>query len=49
MVAVRVMAKLQLEVKDDDLEKQQIRVLTDTKQTLEEFETADRWLQPMRP
>jgi len=49
MVAVRVMAELQLQVKEDDLEKQQTRVLTDAKQTLEEFETADRWLQPMRP
>jgi hypothetical protein len=44
MVAVRTMAKLQKTTKEDDH-----RVFPNPEQTLEEFEMADRWLQPMRP
>jgi hypothetical protein len=49
MVAVRKMAELQLAAKEDDLEHHQSKVLSHAKETLEEFEIADRWLQPLKP
>jgi hypothetical protein len=44
MIAVRKMAKLQ-ESASEDIPP----VFPNPEQTLEEFEMADRWLQPMRP
>lgn len=46
-MAVRTMSKLQLESKTSPNKEEQ--TLSDVEYTLGEFESADKWLQPMRP
>lgn len=48
LVAVRTISKLRLDAKDDVPDKDE-QSLSDVEFTLGEFESADKWLQPLRP